>query len=279
MTNRSAVVSAIALAFLLSACVSLDQLPPGSLPNQANSSTSTPVASYPDVDTPFATITSSHFNTHGYRENTINPISVTAETIYSKIANDTGLYSEMASGSYTLVVYKDEEEFKTKTKLPSGTRAASSGTTFYVFPGPGLEPALAYEITARVITNYLDRQAAASRWLIEGAALNQEISQLSDGEQQAFHNLQNNQVHANRVPFSQMTFVVPTAKDKRRTDIWYLQTESVVHYVLTQSSGLAFGALLNSLHAGADIDQALAANYPGRFRSLSDLENAWKYTI
>jgi len=81
------------------------------------------------------------------------------------------------------------------------------------------------------------------------------------------------------VPFSQMTFVIPTTKDKRRDDIWYMQTESVVNYLLTQGSGLAFGALLNSLRAGADIDQALAANYPGKFRSLTDLENAWKYTV
>ena len=216
---------------------------------------------------------------HGYRENDIRPISVTAESIYGKISNDTGLYSPMSAGSYTLVVYKDHEEFEQKTKLPAGTRAASSGTTIYIYPGDGLEAELAYEMTALVLTNYLDRQAATLKWLIEGSALNQEIAQLSDGERQAYRNTQANQLHVNRTPFSQMTFATPPAKDQRRTDIWYMQTESVVNYLLAQGSGLAFGGLMTSLRSGADIDQALAANYPGKFRSLNDLENAWKYTI
>jgi hypothetical protein len=263
-------------ACCITACVPVDQLPPGSLPNQTAATSAT---SYPDVDPPFATVTSSHFAVHGYQENDIRPISVTAETIYSKISNDTGLFSPMSNGSYTLVVYKDQEEFAKKTKLPRGTRAAAAGTTIYIYPGAGLEPELAYELTALVLTNYLDRQAATSRWLIEGAALNQELNQLSDGERQAYRTIQANQLHINRVPFAQLTFQAPPAQDKRRTDIWYMQTESVVNYLFAQGSGLAFGGMMTSLRSGADIDQALAANYPGKFRSLTDLENAWKYTI
>jgi len=274
---RGVTLYALLSTLYLSSCVPLDQLPPGSLPNQTSATNS--VQSYPDIDEPAATMTTSHFKMRGYRESEIRPVSVTAESIYSKIANDLGLYAAMSSGSYTLVVYKDRDEFLQKTKLPPTTRATSSGTTLYIYPGDGLDSALAYEMTNLVLTAYLDRQATPSRWIIEGAAMNQEIGQWSDGERQAYRATQVNELHAKRVPFSQMTFVIPTTKDKRRDDIWYMQTESVVNYLLTQGSGLAFGALLNSLRAGADIDQALAANYPGKFRSLTDLENAWKYTV
>lgn len=270
----------VGLVFLmgLSACVPVDQLPPGSLPNQAASTTAAAVT-YPDLDAPFATVTTSHFKVHGYRENEVRPISVTAESLIGKIGNDFGVFSYLSGQTYTIIVYKDHDEFMAKTKLPATSRSASSGSTIYTYLGDGLEPALAFELTELILTNYLDRQASAAHWLIEGAALNQEVAQLSEGEQQAYHAAQANQVHANRVPFSQMTFVSPSTKDTRRKDDWYLQVESVVHFLLNQGSGLAFGSLLNSLHAGADIDQALAANYPGKFQTLTDLENAWKYTI
>ena len=114
-----------------------------------------------------------------------------------------------------------------------------NGTTLYIYPGDGLEPELmAYEMTrACPEANYLDRQAATLKWLIEGTALNQEIAQLSDGERQAFRNTQLNQLHVNRTPFSQMTFAAPPPKDKRRTDIWYLQTESVARTICSVTQG------------------------------------------
>jgi len=92
-------LSTLLMVSCLAACVPVDQLPPGSLPSQPAAPTAG--TSYPDLDAPFATVASAHFSTHGYRENDVRPISVTAESIFSKIANDTGLYSPMATLSFT----------------------------------------------------------------------------------------------------------------------------------------------------------------------------------
>ena len=43
-------------------------------------------------------------------------------------------------------------------------------------------------------------------------------------------------------------------------------------------AGKSFGGGLSELRT-VTIDQALSDAYSAKFRSLSDLENAWKYTI
>jgi hypothetical protein len=53
----------------------------------------------------------------------------------------------------------------------------------------------------------------------------------------------------------------------------------VVAFLLSQGGALNFANMLNSLRSGADLDKAIADNYPGKFRSLGELENAWKFTI
>jgi len=81
------------------------------------------------------------------------------------------------------------------------------------------------------------------------------------------------------MPFSQMTFFVSSTEEKRRTDAWYQQVESVVTYLLSQGSALGFAQFIGELKTGTDTDRALSDAYSAKFRSLNDLENAWKYTI
>jgi len=265
------------LTLLLSSCVSLEQLPPGSIPNQPSSAPV--VQSYPELDLGWTSITTSHFTLKGYRESEIRPIGVTAETIFSRIANETGLYAVMSNSNYTLTLYRDRDEYTEKTKMPATSRATSAGSGAYSYVGSGLEPELANELTRMVVAQHLDDRTSTFRWIQEGLALNQEVAQLPEGERASFSALQAKQLHFNRIPFSQMTFAIPTTREGRRSALWFMQVESVVRYLMNQGSALSFGGFLNSLKSGADVDQALAANYPGKFRNLADLESLWKYTI
>ena len=107
----------------------------------------------------------------------------------------------------------------------------------------------------------------------------EELSRMTESDRTAFMTSSSSQLRQYRVPFSQMTFFVTNTEEKRRTDAWYQQVESVVSYLLAQGSPLAFVQMLSELRAGADIDRALSDSYPAKFRSLSELEAAWKYTI
>ena len=270
-------VSAVGLAFFLTSCVPIDQLPPGTVPDQPGRNKS--AVAFPDIDAPAATLNTTHFVIRGYSESVIRPVSATAENIFGRVANETGLYSYLSSVTYNLVVYKDKDEFALKTKMNPDVRATTAGMTIYTYPGPGLEPAFAYEVTGLAFRQYLDQKAEPLRWIEEGLALDQQIEQSSEGDRSAFIARQSRDLRDKRIAFQQMTFALPASKDNRTTELWYLQVESVIHYLLAQGSALSFAGFLNSLRAGADVDQALASNYPGKFRSLADLESAWKYTL
>jgi len=263
---------------LLTSCVSLEQLPPGSVPDLPAQATSSGEP-FPELDLGWTSVNSSHFTVKGYRDSEIRPISVTAESIFSRLANDTGLYSFISSGQYVLTVYRDREEFETKTKISGNARVGVAGSGLYIYLGSGYEPGLAFELANVVLAQHLDERISPNRWIQQGIALNQELAFLSETERSVFTINQQVNLREKRIPFSQMTFATSASKDNRLKDLWYQQCESVVRFLMNQGSALSFGGFLNSLKAGADVDQALAGNYPGKFRNLTDLENAWKYTL
>src|SRR5690242_452548 len=88
--------------FLLSACVPIEQLPPGAVPNVPNASASGPAA-YPELEADGTSITSMHFTLKGYSSMDLEALKQTAEDLYNKIGNDTGLYTFLSAGNYTLV--------------------------------------------------------------------------------------------------------------------------------------------------------------------------------
>ena len=121
--------------------------------------------------------------------------------------------------------------------------------------------------------------ARTYRWINEGLAMNQELAKMSDGSRMTYQSAVTATLRQNRVPFSQMTFFTPLSEEKRAVDTWYQQVQSVTAYLLSQGTALNFSSMLGALRNGIDIDRAIADHYPGKFRSLSEVETAWKYTI
>ena len=233
----------------------------------------------PHIDPGGTSITSLHFTLRGYTENDLRPLSVTAENLYNKIGTDTGLYSFLASGSYLIVVYRDRSEYLEKTRQPEWSRAVAVSSGIYTYPGPDVQPMLAHELTHLIFNAYLGPRMREFRWINEGLAMYEELAQMNASDRSAFQTSQQKQLRQNRMSFSQMSFFVPATEEQRRVDLWYQQVESVVAFMLAQGSALNFANMLNELRTGVDIDRAIANNYPGRFQSLAELENSWRYSL
>ena len=107
----------------------------------------------------------------------------------------------------------------------------------------------------------------------------EEVAKMSDSDRSAFYSSQASQLRSNKMSFSQMTFFIPPSEDTRRTDVWYQQVESVVAFMLSQGSALNFGNMVNALRSGADMDRALNDQFSSRFRSMGELETAWRNTV
>lgn len=225
------------------------------------------------------TATSAHFTIKGYSQPDLDAIKLMAENEINKIGTDTGLYSFIASQNYLLVAYRDRDEFLKKTHEPNWSHVAISGKAMaFYYPDADLEPIMAHFMTHLVFRGYMGDKAATIKWVDEGLAMNEEVSKMSAPDQSTYSNSKSNNLHTNKMPFSQMTFFVTQTEENRRTDVWYQQTESVMTYLMAQGSALAFAQFLGELRT-VEMDQAISDSYAGKFRGLNDLESAWKSTI
>jgi hypothetical protein len=277
--KRSMMTGGAFLLLVFVGCVSLDQLPPGSIPAGLLAPSTATAAGYGDLDVGGTSMTATHFTLKGYSDYELRLVSQLAESLYNKIGSDTGLYSFLASENFTVVLYKDQEEYLRKTRQSNGSRIVSAGTSIYTYPGSDLEPAFAHELTHVIVRSYLGHNAAPLKWLTEGLAMVEELSRMTEADRSAYQASKSLQLRQERIPFSQMTFFVSKTEEKRHTDAWYQQVESVINYLLSQGSPLAFAQMMSELRSGVEIDRAISDAYPGKFRSLNDLEAAWKYTI
>lgn len=268
----------------LSSCVPLDQLPPetrAKLGAEPTTVAAAPEASaFPDIDPGGTEMTTLHFHYRGYSEQELRTISVMAESLYNSIASVTGLYSYLSPGPYNVVVYKDRDEYLAKTRMPKWSRAVAVRDAIFLYPGPDVEPTLAHELTHLLFNTFMGEGPARKyRWINEGLAMNQEMAKWPDGERARYAASAADQLRNRRLPFSQMTFFVPASEEDHAVDAWYQQVQSVTAYLLQQGSALSFAGFLIALRSDTDPDRAIADNYPGKFRSLADLEAAWKHTI
>jgi hypothetical protein len=267
-----------ALSFCLFSCIPVDQLPPSLVP-VAPTPGGGPTT-YPDPEPGYLTVNSTHFVIKGYSQTDLDALKQTVEDLYNKVGNDTGLYTFLSSGTYTLIEYQDQNEYQKKTHQANWSKAVTAGKGIYCYPDPQLVPELAHQMVHLILEAYWgDKVVGANMWLFEGLAMNEELNRMTDADKTAYSNSKITALKQKYMPFSQMTFFVPTSEEKRRTDAWYQQVESVVTYLLAQGSALAFGQMLSDLKSGTDIDQALSDAYPAKFRSMNDLEAAWKYTV
>ena len=258
----------------LTSCV---PVPPEMLPQApAVGGAAQPAVTFGDLDAGGVSMNSLHFTLRGYNETDLRNLSSTAEDLYNKIGNDTGLYSFLASGNFAIVVYRDQNEYLQKAHQPAGSRAISSGKTVYAYPGPDLAPELAHHLTHAIFNAYMEGKAVPLAWLNEGIAVREETDQMLYNDRADYLAAVAAQLRKEKQPFQQMMFFVPRTEADRRKDAWYQQVGSVVSYLMSQNGATAFGGFLNALRMGTDIDHAIADSYAARFRSLADLETAWR---
>ncbi len=78
------------------------------------------------------------------------------------------------------------------------------------------------------------------------------------------------------IPFDKfMRWDIRTESDPRKAQIFYVQSLSVVDYLITKYGVGAFGRLCRQLRDNKDFSTALAGAYAGIFKSPQELEKKW----
>lgn len=257
---RLPTVLALLLASAASGCVALDEVvtpASSSLPSDAG---------YGRLDPGSYKLDSLHFRVEAYGADKAAKASETAEALYRKVMEDTGLYSFMPRDLYPLVLYGSREEYLKKTGLPEWSGGVSVGRALYMYDGPGLRPTLAHEMTHLIFNEFLGRQDPSLRWINEGLAVyeEQEASQEWRGR-----------AATRAIPFREMINLAPIGEKDALVNDWYRQVGSVVRFMIERGGRVGFGEFLKAMRDGRSPDEAIRVGFPGGWTSMAALETAW----
>ena len=223
--------------------------------------------------------TTLHFVIRGYDYSRIQELSKLTEEAYEKIMTDTGLYSFKPEGQYPITLYKDHEEYLKKTGMPEWSAGAAAGNALFIFDNPRMVPTLVHEMTHLIYHEFMQDRLRSFRWLNEGLAMYEEITFHPNAGETSFLKLSADTFKSNPLPFQQWMEMIPQSEEKRMVNLWYLQSESVVHFLIERGGRLGFSIFLKELKNGKTLDEALSEAFVGKWDSAASLERAWKESL
>ena len=267
---------AVLAALLLSgACVPY----PGELPQEDRGSSLPAITDggYPGLDPGANETQSLHFVVKAYGSDPARTVSDQAEAAYGRIMTDTGLYSFRPRELYRIVVYGSQDEYRKKTGQPDWSGGLAVGNALYLYLSPRLPPVLSHEMTHLIWYEYMrGRLPQEHRWINEGLAVYEEFKAAAPlGTGGMFQQLLP-MLKAQPISMDQMQRLVPASERAYDVSLWYAQSESMVRFMIERGGRIGFGQFLAALRDGQTLDGAVAAGFPGQWRTLAELEADWR---
>lgn len=266
----------LAAAAVLGACVPY----PGELPDdgRGNSNYGIIEGAYPGLDPGASDQEGLHFKVKAYGSDTARSVSEMCEAAYTRVMNDTGLYSFQPRGMYSVVVYGSQDEYRKKTGQPDWSAGVTVGNAIYTFYSPALEGVLSHEMTHLIWFEFMNgRLADQQRWVNEGLAVYEE-SKARAGGRELFSNFLPT-LRSAALPMDQLQNLAPNTERAYDASVWYAQAESMIRFMIEKGGRIGFGQFLSSIRDGQGFDAAVYAGFPGQWRTLADFENDWKRSL
>ena len=214
-----------------------------------------------------------HFRISSYSD--IDAYAEDCEAFYSAIMRETGLYSFVPPQPYRISIYRDSQEYHSKTKMPEWSGGAAYGNALLLYSGPSFAATAAHEMTHLVFNEFMGLGGSDRNilWINEGLAVYME-TKASQASESAYYRIFRDSILGNPIPFSQMIVLAPQNESARSSERWYAQAWSVVSFMLARGGSFNFSVFLGRIKAGDTLDQALSYAYKD-WQNLSALENAW----
>ena len=273
--NRYSRLGLIVLTFV--ACVPY----PGELPDDGRGRSYSGIMEgvYPGLDAGAQENSSLHFKVKGYGSDAVLGVTNIAESAYTRIMTDTGLNSFLPRGLYQIVVYGSQDEYRKKTGQPDWSGGVAVGNAIYTYFSPRLEAVLSHEITHLIWFEYMGHVNPDYRWINEGLAVYQENRALGGrGQGDLFSALRGN-MRSQPIPMDQMIHLVPASERAYEVSLWYAQSESMVRFMIERGGRIGFSQFLGALRYDKNLDLAVSEGFPGSWRTLDELDTAWKRSL
>lgn len=267
----------LAVAAALGACV---PYPAELLPDDGRGSSLPQIVEgvYPPLDPGANQQESLHFKVKAYGADVAKSVSDSCEASYTRIMNDTGLYSFQPRGTYSIVVYGSQDEYRKKTGQPDWSSGVTVGNAIYTFYSAALDGVLAHEITHLIWYEFMNgRLTDQQRWVNEGLAVYQEAKARNRGRELFAGAVPT--LRSAAVPIDQMMNLAPNTERAYEASLWYAQAESMIRFMIERGGRIGFGQFLAATRDGQGFDQAVYAGFPGQWRTLADFAADWKRSL
>lgn len=208
-----------------------------------------------------------------------------AETYYDQMADRIGITHYDVFWTWEnrteIVIYSDKDAFFEGSGTPKWSRGSSShhdelakthSIKTYKQDAVFIDQVLPHEITHLMLRDYIGGKADVPIWFEEGMA------QLSEKNDQTLIKrfMQKIIREGAYVPVGALSGLdIRKVEDERMVAIFYLQSASIVQFLLDKYGKMMFVELLRDIKAGKNLLEALKATYPTEITGYDDLEKKW----
>lgn len=267
----------LAVLLALGACVPY----PGQLDDDGRGSSLPSLATdiFPGLDPGASELTSLHFKIHAYGAQNAQEIADSCEAAYTRVMNDTGLYSFQPHGVYEITVYGSQDEYRKKAGQPDWSAGVTAGgNAIYTFYQPALTGVLSHEMTHLIWFEFMNgRLSDQTRWVNEGLAVYEEAKARNRG-QELFGGMLPT-LRSAPIPMDQLQNLSPNTERAYDASVWYAESESMIRFMIERGGRIGFGQFLTAVRDNQAFDSAVYAGFPGTWRTLADFENDWKRSL
>lgn len=268
----------------------------------------------PDADPEMLSYRSLHFVVYGYDSGKNMKTAEIAEDVYKKVMFDTNLMSFKPRENYRITIYRTPEEYRHKTGLPAWSgggamtkplgqvlpeeRGDRARTSIVTFESVLSAPLIAHEVTHLIFGEFMAFETSADfgrvLWLNEGLATFEEMEFYGEGSRGDFVQVARSIVKHEVFPISELITFRPMQTipqnmgryhfmnqphDYTNIDLWYWHVQYLTQFLIQREGQYSFYIFLNGLKNGKIFVDALQEAYPGKWRTLGELENEWRQWI
>ena len=270
MRPRRAALALIAAA-ALGACVPYPD-PPA---EERGPSVGALIGGFPGLGEGAKEVSSQHFVLTAYGE-AAQKLSESAEAGFTQLTQDAGIVTFLPLKPYKVVVYGSLEEYKRKTGMAEWSAGVVTQDGIYTYETDRAAGVLAHLTTEAVVLEYLNgRLTDQQRWVYLGLATYEEFKLLGRRPYDGFRPL----LSSSPIPLDQLQNMAPVDEREYETTVWYGEANGMVRWLIERGGKVNFAAFLGGLRDGLNFDAAVAAAYPGTWRTLADVYNDWQRNL
>ncbi len=219
----------------------------------------------------------------GVSKNYLSKIKNTAEKFYRVITQEFNLIRDelwLWDNRAQVFIAKDRESYLEKFNCSSWSAACVNyrDKIIYTFPNQSSFSSIFIHELTHIIFRERSGQGNFPLWLDEGAATyveNKHGRKLYSQNLPKLKKLIANDSYINFEELSKLTVESLNSKDKEYVSNFYLQSFSVVNFIIAKYGKYKLSFFLNSLKKGKNFEAAIS-EISYQLKSLNDLEKQWK---